>query len=64
MEPRSEVQYRPQTIINQWLSETSDGGDQWIVSQMMDGHILKSVKVPTYEQAQSIKQQWENSGDC
>lgn len=64
MEPRSEVQYRPQTVINQWLSETSDGSDQWIVSQMMDGHILKSVKVPTYEQAVSIKQQWENSGDC
>lgn len=64
MEPRSEVQYRPQTVISQWLSETSAAGDEWVVSQMMEGHILKSTRVPTYEQAIKIKQQWENSGDC
>ena len=64
MEPRSEVQYRPETVISQWLSETSAGGDEWVVSQMMEGHILKSVRVPSYDEAIKIKQQWENSGDC
>lgn len=64
MEPRSEVQYRPQTVISQWLSETGGGGDEWVVAQMMDGHVIRSERVSSQQEAIRIKQQWENSGDC
>lgn len=63
MEPGSKVQHRPETIINQWLSETDGDGNEWVVSQRLDGHIIKCVVASSLEEARRIKQQWETSGD-
>jgi hypothetical protein len=47
--------------VQRFLSETTDESQDYVVTEYEDGHLQRSVQVKTYQEAMSLKEQWDRA---